>query len=144
MERRPDWHQACALNHRPVSCLRALTPECGHHQTLYQESHSYSEELQCSVLKSKWGSLSDTRNIPLAQLPLLLSSRTRVICLLLSESHVTLFYFLILLKSSWFTILLSLYNKGTQLYIHIYLFLFRFFSHIGHYKTPSRVPGAVL
>ena len=53
------------------------------------------------------------------------TSRTRVTCLLLSESLVTLFYFLILLKSSWFTILCfhctTKEISYTSTYIHSYL-----------------------
>ena len=31
-----------------------------------------------------------------------------------------------------------LYSKVTQLYIHIYLLFFRFFSHTGHYRVLSK------
>ena len=35
------------------------------------------------------------------------------------------------------------YSKVIQLYIYIYSFFFRFFSHIGYYRILSRVPCAV-
>ena len=35
------------------------------------------------------------------------------------------------------------YSNLIQLYIHIYPFFFRFFSHIGHYILLSRVPCAI-
>ena len=36
-----------------------------------------------------------------------------------------------------------LYNKVNQLYIYIYLFFFRLFSYIGHYRVLRRVPCAI-
>ena len=30
-----------------------------------------------------------------------------------------------------------------QLYIYMYLFFFKFFSHLGYYRIPSRVPCAI-
>ena len=38
-------------------------------------------------------------------------------------------------------VLVSGEHKVIQLYIHIYSFLFRFFSHIGYYRILSRVPS---
>ena len=38
-------------------------------------------------------------------------------------------------------VLVSGEHKVIQLYIHIYSFLFRFFSHIGYYGILSRVPS---
>ena len=32
-----------------------------------------------------------------------------------------------------------LYTKVNQLYVHMYLLFFKFFSHIGHYRVLSRV-----
>ena len=37
-------------------------------------------------------------------------------------------------------VLVSVYRKVSQLYLHIYPLLRRFFSHIGHYTVLSRVP----
>ena len=37
----------------------------------------------------------------------------------------------------------QVYSKVNQLYIYIYPLLFRFFSHIGHYRVLSRVPCAI-
>ena len=37
----------------------------------------------------------------------------------------------------------QVYSKVIQLYIHIYLFFFRFFSHIGYYRVLNRVPCAI-
>ena len=36
-----------------------------------------------------------------------------------------------------------MYSKVIQLYIYMYLFFFRFSSHIGYYRVLSRVPCAV-
>ena len=36
-----------------------------------------------------------------------------------------------------------LYSKVSQLHIHIYPLLFRFCSHIGHYRVLNRVPCAI-
>ena len=38
-------------------------------------------------------------------------------------------------------VLVSDVHKVIQLYIHIYSFFFRFFSHIGYYRILSRVPS---
>ena len=37
-----------------------------------------------------------------------------------------------------------LYNKMNQLYIYVYLLIFRFCSHIGHYRVLSRVQSRFL
>ena len=37
----------------------------------------------------------------------------------------------------------QVYSTEIQLYIHIYLFFFRFFSHIGYYRVVSRVLCAI-
>ena len=37
----------------------------------------------------------------------------------------------------------QVYSKVTQLYIYIYPFFFRYFSHIGYYRILSRVPCAI-
>ena len=49
------------------------------------------------------------------------------------------------LRYSLFTILyqFQVYSKLIQLYIYMYLFFFRFFSHRGHYRVLSRVPCAI-
>ena len=33
-----------------------------------------------------------------------------------------------------------MYSKVIQLYIYMYLFFFKFFSHLGYYRVLSRVP----
>ena len=33
-----------------------------------------------------------------------------------------------------------MYSKVIQLYIHMYLFFFKFFSHLGYYRILGRVP----
>ena len=60
------------------------------------------------------------------------------------------------MEYSWFTIViynqlspcasgvqLQVYSKVSQLYIYIYPFFFRFFSHIGCYRILSRAPCAI-
>ena len=43
-----------------------------------------------------------------------------------------------LLESNCFTMcLLQIYSKVIQLYVYMYLFFFRFFSHIGYYRVLS-------
>ena len=37
-----------------------------------------------------------------------------------------------------------MYSKVIQLYIYMYLFFFKFFSHLGYYRILSRVPCAIL
>ena len=37
----------------------------------------------------------------------------------------------------------QMYSKMNPLYIYVYLFFFRFFSHIAYYRVLSRVPYAV-
>ena len=43
---------------------------------------------------------------------------------------------------SWFTVLCSfqVYSKVIQLYVHMYLFFFKLFSHLGYYRILSRAP----
>ena len=55
------------------------------------------------------------------------------------------FLILILLEYSWFTMLylFQVYSKVLQLYIYIYSFFFRFFSHIGYHRILSRIPCAI-
>ena len=40
-------------------------------------------------------------------------------------------------------LVLAVYSKEIQLYIYMYLFLAKFFSHLGCYITLSRVPCAI-
>ena len=53
------------------------------------------------------------------------------------------FYFI--LKYCWFTMLcyFQVYSQVIHLYIYIYPFFLRFFSHIGYYKLLSRLPCAI-
>ena len=37
----------------------------------------------------------------------------------------------------------QVYSKVIQLYVYIYPFFFRFFSHMGYYRILSRVPCAI-
>ena len=57
----------------------------------------------------------------------------------------TLIFKKFLLDYSWFTMLswFQMYSILNQLYIYIYPFFLRFFSHIGHHRVLSRVPYAV-
>ena len=37
----------------------------------------------------------------------------------------------------------QVYSKAIQLYTYMYLFFFKFFSHLGYYRILSRVPCAI-
>ena len=54
-------------------------------------------------------------------------------------------FFFFFLEYSWFVMLckFQMYGEMIPLYIHAYLFSFKFFSHLVYYRILSRIPCAI-
>ena len=65
------------------------------------------------------------------------------LCSFLLTSMFLTFYFV--LEYSWWTLwcAFQMYSKVIQLYIYVYLFFFKFFSHLGCYIILCRIPCVI-
>ena len=74
-----------------------------------------------------------------------LSIKFALLFLKLKNSWFIFLTFYLILEHSWLTMLclLQMYSKVVQLYIYMYLFFFKYFSHFGCYMILSHFPCAV-
>ena len=72
-----------------------------------------------------------------------LSILSQLLFLKFTDRFLKNFYFI--LEYCWLTVLcwIPVYSKMIQLCVYIYLFFFKFFSHLGCYIILSRVPYAI-